>query len=173
VAGVVGLAIGFVLRFQYLTQFSSPQASNNPIEKVTRESFPPRINTDQIDPQNNPTQRLTIEPNREQETLADVDPQRSADRDNRLEDRQIRDNPLPSRDRIIESKIEDFSPELTPTGITVSPKEDFLANPDDWSDILPNRSTYRTNSDAAVDPERSAGSAPSSDLDREFLAPQI
>ncbi|MGF1603614.1 MAG: serine/threonine protein kinase [Thermosynechococcaceae cyanobacterium] len=174
VAGVMGLAIGFVLRFQYLTQFSPPQVSNNPIGKVKRESFPPRTNTDHFDQQDNPSQNLTLEPSREREALADVDPQQQEYRGNRLEDRPIRDNRPPSPDRIIESKIEDFSPELTPNGITVSPHQDSPANPSDWSDILPNRSAYRTDSqDAAVDSERSAGSAPSRDLDREFRSPQI
>jgi serine/threonine protein kinase len=175
IAGLVGLGIGFIVRFQYLTQFATPQTSGNPIQKVKRESFPPRPKTATPDLQDN--QRLTIESN--QNEVVNAEPERPDNTGTGEEQAILRYGSTSSTDQIMESEIGEFSPELTPTGIIVPPNENSTTS--DWSDLLPSRSAYQTGRQPNSAPESELppapgtldGPSPSSDLDREFLPPQI
>lgn len=182
IASFMGLGFGFVVRFNYLSQFSAPQAVNPKSTKVQKESFPPRPKTEASDlnPTDNAVGNLTSAPDRGSQDFANIEQPLVEERATGREDRQTlrSSEPAPS-DTIVESEIGEIPHELTPAGLTI-PQEDNSATPSDWDDVIPNQSAYQTAPSVEEEVDRPAEVAPLPDdfgqpdaTDREFLTPRI
>ncbi|MEO0373451.1 MAG: serine/threonine-protein kinase [Cyanobacteria bacterium P01_A01_bin.17] len=182
IAGVMGLGFGFALRFNYLSQFSSPQAVNPKSTKVQKESFPPRPKAESSDlnPTDNAVGNLAPEPGPEPQDFANVEKPVKRENITGTEGRQtLRSSQPAPRDSIVESEIGEIPHELTPAGLAI-PQEDDSTALSDWADIVPSQSAYQTTSpvDEAADGPANVSPLPEDfDLsdapDPEFLTPQI
>jgi serine/threonine protein kinase len=181
IAGVMGLGFGFVLRFHYFTQFSTPQAANSQRTKIQRESFPPRpkVELSNLSPADDTVDRLVQEPNRTQDNATNVEPPAQQERFTEKENRQTLRSSQPSpTDSIVESEIGEIPRELTPAGLTIP--QDDRASTNDWADVVPSQSTDQATSPADEETALPTDVSPlpddldlSDDPDRNFLSPQI
>ncbi|PZD72734.1 Serine/threonine-protein kinase PK-1 [Acaryochloris thomasi RCC1774] len=182
IAGVMGLGFGFVLRFNYLSQFSAPQAVSPKSTKVQKESFPPRPKAESSDlnPTNNAVGNLAPEPGPRPQDFANVEEPVKRENITGTAGRQtLRSSQPAPRDSIVESEIGEIPHELTPAGLAI-PQEDNSPALSDWADIVPSQSAYQTTSPVDEEADRPAEVSPlpedfdlSDAPDREFLTPQI
>jgi serine/threonine protein kinase len=181
IAGVMGLGFGFILRFHYFTQFSTPQVANSQPTKIKRESFPPRpkVELSNLSPAGDTVDRPIQEPDRTQDNVTNVEPSAQQERLTEQENRQTLRSSQPSpTDSIVESEIGEIPRELTPTGLTIPP--DDSASTNDWADVVPSQSTDQAASSADEETALPADVSPlpddldlSDDPDHKFSSPQI
>ncbi len=181
IAGLMGVCFGFILRFNYFTQFSPSQAVSSQGPKVQKESFPvrPKAELSDSSPSDDAVERFEPEPNREREDALTFEPPAQSELATEVESRQtLQSSQTSPPDSIVESEIDEVPRELTSAGLT-APQDDSAAI-SDWADVVPSQSAYQVASPTDDEIDVPAENAPlpdeldlPSDPEREFLSPQI